>query len=145
MEDKPVLKNIETHPSWVRLEYLIDWYVDKSGSSKKWYKTLKLFQIILAIMIPVISHLEREFTKWIISISGALIAIFESIQYMNQYEVRWVTRRSTAERLKREKFLFLSAAGPYKGLGEDKGLVLLSERVEDIVSAEHISWINEKN
>ena len=96
-------------------------------------------------MIPVISHLERECTKWIISISGALIAIFESIQYMNQYEARWVTRRSTAERLKREKFLFLSAAGPYKGLGEDNCLLLLSERVEDLVSAEHISWINEKN
>jgi len=145
VEDIPVLKNIESHPAWMRLEDLIEWYVDKSGSSKRWYKVLKLFQIILAIMIPVISHLEMEFTKWIISISGALIAIFESIQYMNQYEVRWVARRSTAERLKREKFLFLSAAGPYKGLGEDKSLVLLAERVEDIVSAEHISWINEKS
>lgn len=145
MEDLPVLENIEMHPAWVRLEYLIEWYVDKCGSSKRWYKVLKLFQIILAIMIPVISHLEMVFTKWIISISGALIAIFESLQYMNQYEARWVTRRSTAERLKREKFLFLSAAGPYKGLGEDKSLVLLAERVEDLVSEEHRSWIDEKN
>lgn len=96
-------------------------------------------------MIPVISHLEMESAKWIIAIFGALIAIFESIQYINQYEFRWVTRHSMAEALKHEKFLFLSAAGPYKGLGEDKSLVLLAGRVEGIISSEKISWINEKN
>ena len=145
MENIPVLKNIEAHPAWLRLETLIAWYVYRSDFSKKWYKALKLFQITLATMIPVISHLEMESAKWIIAIFGALIAIFESIQYINQYEFRWVTRHSMAENLKHEKFLFLSAAGPYKGLGEDKSLVLLAERVEGIVSSEKISWINEKN
>jgi len=48
--------------------------------------------------------------------------------------------RSTAERLKHEKYLFLSAAGPYKGLSETDRLIALAERVEELVSAEHANW-----
>jgi hypothetical protein len=42
---------------------------------------------------------------------------------MNQYSTLWVTYRATAERLKHEKFLFLSAAGPYKGQPEPERLI----------------------
>ena len=145
MLEPPVLENIAAHPAWVRLEAQIVWYVDKSGYSKKWYKVLKFMQITLAISIPVISHVDMVVTKWIISIAGALIAIFESIQYMNQYEALWISHRSTAERLKREKFLFLSAAGPYKDLGEREGLTRLAEQVEECVSKEQANWINARN
>lgn len=62
---------------------------------------------------------------------------------MNQYSILWVTYRATAERLKHEKFLFLSAAGPYKGLAEPERLITLAERVEEHVSTEHANWINE--
>lgn len=145
VQEIPVLENIAEHPAWVRLESQIAWYVDKSRYNKKWYKVLKFFQITLAISIPVISHVEMAITKWIISTAGALIAILESIQYMNQYEALWVSHRSTAERLKREKFLFLSAAGPYQGLGEREGLKLLAVQVEEYVAIEQANWINERN
>lgn len=145
MQEIPVLENIAAHPAWVRLESQIVWYVEKSRYSKRNYKTLKLFQITLAISIPVISHVDMAMTKWIISIAGALIAIFESVQYMNQYEALWISHRATAERLKREKFLYLSAAGPYKNLGEREGLTRLAEQVEEYVSVEQTSWFNERN
>ena len=51
--------------------------------------------------------------------------------------------RATAERLKHEKFLFLSAAGPYRGLIVPDALILLAERVEEHVSTEHANWFNE--
>lgn len=145
MQEIVVFESIAAHPAWVRLESQIAWYVDKSGYSKKWYKVLKFFQITLAIGIPVISHVDMAITKWIISMAGALIAILESIQYMNQYEALWISHRSTAERLKSEKFLFLSAAGHYQGLGEKEGLIRLAERVEEHVSTEQINWINSRN
>jgi hypothetical protein len=144
MQEITVLENIAAHPAWVRLESQIAWYVEKSRFSKKWYKLLKISQITLAISIPVISHVDMAIAKWIISIAGALIAIFESVQYMNQYEALWVSHRSSAERLKREKFLFLSAAGPYKDLGEREGLTRLAEQVEEHVSIEQANWINER-
>ncbi|WP_081461255.1 DUF4231 domain-containing protein [Geobacter sulfurreducens] len=132
-----------THPAWLRLEDQLRWYDSKSVRCQKLYKRLKIVQIALAVLIPLISHLDPEFAKWGTSAAGALIAILEGVQHMNQYSTLWVTYRSTAERLKHEKYLFLSAAGPYKGLPEPERLVALAERVEEHVSTEHANWFNE--
>lgn len=132
-----------SHSAWLRLENQLDWYDGKSLHCQRWYKYLKILQITLAVGIPVASHMGPDTAKWATSIAGALIAILEGIQHMNQYSTLWVTYRSTAEYLKHEKFLFLSAAGQYKGLSDDDRLILLAERVEERASAEHANWFNE--
>jgi hypothetical protein len=134
---------VSGHPAWQRLEDQIRWYDSKSVRCQRWYKGLKLVQISLAVLIPLLSHLDPAFAKWATSIAGALIAVLEGVQHMNQYSTLWVTYRATAERLKHEKYLFLSAAGPYKGLAEPERLVALAERVEEHVSTEHANWFNE--
>jgi hypothetical protein len=100
-------------------------------------------QIFLAVLIPVATHFPSEYSKWTTAIAGSLIALLESIQHLNQYSTLWVMYRATAEFLKHEKFLFLSAAGPYKELSNDTKLVVLAERVEERVSTEHATWYNE--
>lgn len=141
---QPVVPDlVSNHPAWTRLEDQLCWYDSKSISCQKWYKILKFIQIFLAVLIPLISHLDPAFAKWCTSIAGSLIAILEGMQHMNQYSTLWVTYRSTAERLKHEKYLFLSAAGPYKGLPEPERLIALAERVEEHVSTEHANWFNE--
>lgn len=134
---------IAAHPAWARLEDQIDWYDYKSTHCQKWYKGLKFIQISLAVLIPLLSHLDPACAKWATSIAGVMIAVLEGIQHMNQYSMLWVTYRATAERLKHEKFLFLSAAGPYKGQTEPERLISLAERVEEHVSTEHANWFNE--
>lgn len=131
------------HPAWIRLEEQLCWYDSKSVGCQKWYKQLKIIQISLAVLIPLISHLDPAFAKWCTAAAGSLIAILEGVQHMNQYSTLWVTYRSTAERLKHEKYLFLSAAGPYKGLSDPERLIALAERVEEHVSTEHANWFNE--
>lgn len=132
----------ENHPAWLRLEDQLGWYDRKSKRAQRWYKWLKLVQVILAISIPIVSQIDNE-GKWLASIAGGLIAIIEAVQHMNQYSTLWITYRSTAERLKHDKFLFLSVAGPYRGLAEAERLVALAERVEEHVSTEHANWFNE--
>lgn len=136
-------ESVSMHPAWHRLEDQLQWYDNKSTQSQKWYKRLKLVQISLAVLIPVASHLEPTYAKWATSIAGALVAILEGVQHVNQYSTLWITYRATAEHLKHEKFLFLSAAGPYKGQGESERLIALAERVEEHVSTEHANWFNE--
>lgn len=131
------------HPAWLRLETQLQWYDNKSVHSQCWYKRIKLAQVALAVMIPVMSLLPADYGKWATAISGTTIALLEAVQQMNQYSTLWVTYRSTAERLKHEKFLFLSAAGPYRGLPEPERLIQLAERVEEHVSTEHANWFNE--
>jgi len=139
----PVPEWAASHPVWVRLEDQISWYDNKSTHCQNWYKRLKFIQISLAVLIPVLSQLEPEYAKWATSIAGVMIAVLEGMQHLNQYSTLWVTYRATAERLKHEKFLFLSAAGPYKGQAEPDRLIALAERVEEHVSAEHANWFNE--
>lgn len=135
--------SVAEHPAWHRLEDQLQWYDTKSTQCQRWYKRLKLVQISLAVLIPVLSHLDPMYAKWITSVAGALIAVLEGVQHMNQYSTLWVTYRATAERLKHEKFLFLSGAGPYKGQPEPERLIALAERVEEHVSTEHANWFNE--
>jgi hypothetical protein len=131
------------HPAWARLEDQLGWYDNKSIHCQNWYKRLKFIQISLAVLIPVLSHLDPACAKWATSIAGAMIAVLEGVQHMNQYSTLWFTYRATAERLKHEKFLFLSAAGPYKELTEQERLISLAEHVEEHVSTEHANWFNE--
>jgi hypothetical protein len=97
----------------------------------------------MAILIPAMSFLPGDCAKWTTAAAGSLIALLEAIQHLNQYSTLWVTYRSTAERLKHEKYLFLSAAGPYRDVPEGERLVQLAERVEEHVSTEHANWFNE--
>jgi len=135
---------VTRHPAWVRLEDQLDWYNSKSNTAQSRYKQLKTLQIALAVAIPVVAHFDTVLAPWITSSFGAVIATLEGIQHMNQYSTLWITYRATTEHLKHEKYLFLSLAGPYKGLEKsEERLILLAERVEEHVSAEHANWFHE--
>lgn len=82
---------VAEHPTWQRLEDQLQWYDTKSTQCQEWYKRLKLVQISLAVLIPVLSHLDPMYAKWVTSVAGALIAVLEGVQHMNQYSTLWVT------------------------------------------------------
>ena len=62
---------------------------------------------------------------------------------LKQYSGLWFSYRATAEKLKHEKYLFLSCAGVYHAEDISSRLRLLAERVEEHVSVEHANWFNE--
>lgn len=141
--EPPVAESVQSHPAWFRLVDQLNWYDRKSQSSQKWYKCLKIAQVASAVLIPATSLLPADSAKWAAAGLGVLIAVLEAVQQMNQYSTLWFSYRATAERLKHEKYLFLSVAGPYKGLTEAERLIALAERVEEHVSTEHANWFNE--
>jgi len=143
LSEPPVPESVLTHAAWFRLMDQLNWYDGKSQRCQRWYKGLKFVQIALAILIPLTSLLPAEYAKWAASVFGATIALLEAIQHMNQYSTLWFSYRATAERLKHEKYLFLSTAGPYRNMTESEKLVALAERVEEHVSTEHANWFNE--
>jgi len=78
------------------------------------------------------------------ALGGALIAVVEAItaaqSVLDPMGYLPLDRRA----LKHEKFLFLSGAGPYRGLAGDDRMKELAERVEEHVSTEHANWFNDK-
>ena len=141
IEEHILEENIESHPAWLRLEDQIGWYDSKSGWNQKLHKRLTIAQLLLAILIPPSALTDVVGSNYVAAIAGGLIALLEGIQHLYQFSTLWIEYRSTAEHLKHEKHLFLSAAGLYRDTEKDERLMLLAERVEEHVSAEHANWL----
>jgi Protein of unknown function (DUF4231) len=126
-------------PAQQRLEEQIRWYDTKSRLNQRWFKLLKICQIVTAAAIPVAAGDGAP--RWSIGAAGALIVVMEGLQQLQQYQQNWITYRSTCERLRHEKFLFAAHAGPYAGPNPE---ALLAERVESLVSQEHAAWVSHR-
>lgn len=124
-----------------RLESQIDWYDRKSGVAQRNYKYTKYFTIFASALIPIIAIVDFEVSKYSIAILGALIAIFEGINQVNQWQHNWITYRSTCEALRHEKYTFMERADPYDFQDSKDAKKLLVERVESLISTEHSKWI----
>jgi hypothetical protein len=127
-----------------RLDDQIGWYDNRSNRDQQFYKIMKITVIVTAALIPLLSGLQVPYIApmgvppWVLGILGALIAIVEGIQQLNQYHANWISYRSICEALKHEKFLYLAKAGPYAVAKDPRAL--LAERIEALVSQEHAKW-----
>ena len=128
-------------PAWERLESQIAWYDRKSTDNQRWFKRLKVLQIVTAAAIPVAAGASAP--SWLVGGAGALIVVLEGLQQLQQYQQNWTTYRSTCERLKHEKYLFLARAGSYRTAKRPESL--LAERVEGLVSQEHAAWVSQQD
>ena len=133
------------HPIQDRLEDQIGWYDRKSQTAQRCYKTLKLAQMIIAGLIPLVSIFpvpEPQF-KWVTAVLGLLVLIIEAVQQLNQDQQNWIAYRSACEALKHEKYLHLACAGPYADAeNSEKRLALLVDRIEGLISQEHAKWVS---
>lgn len=127
-------------PAWSRVQDQIAWYDTKSRLNQRWFKRLKVCQIVTAAAIPVAAGVSAP--VWLVGGGGAFIVVLEGLQQLQQYQQNWTTYRATCERLKHEKFLFMAHAGPY-GTAPDPD-ALLAERVESLVSQEHAAWASQR-
>ncbi len=123
------------HPAWGRLEDQLEWYERRSGAARRAFTWVKVAQLVIGAAVPVVAGTDGpgELTAAL----GAAVVVLEALQQLFQWQTNWVLYRSTAEALKHEKYLFLSAAGPY---AVDDRLRVLAERVEGLVSQEHAKW-----
>ncbi len=126
----------EADPTLERLEDQIIWYDRKSNYCQRVYKSLKVFEIVAAALVPLAAglHLPAAITGSL----GVLIAVLEGLLQLNQYHHNWIAYRSTCETLKHEKYLYLANAGPYSTA--TTAHALLAERIESLVSQEHAKW-----
>lgn len=126
--------------TWARLEEQIAWYDRKSGHAQRWFKGLKIAQIVTAAAIPVMAG--NSAPAWLVGGAGALIVVLEGLQQLQQYQQNWAAYRATCERLKHERFLFMAQAGPYATNPNPE--TMLAERVEGLVSQEHAAWVSQQ-
>jgi hypothetical protein len=66
-----------------------------------------------------------------------LIAATSALLALYRFQDNWLQYRSTAEQLKREKFLFLTKNQPY---GSEDAFHVLVDNVERILGVENSTW-----
>ncbi len=122
-----------------RLEDQIRWYSKKSQANQKYYKRLRLVEIVCASLIPFLAGIGNDlpYSKWIIGNLGVIIAISAGASSLYKFQENWTQYRTTAEALKQEKYLYLTEASPYH---EDNKFLQLVERVESLISSENTQW-----
>lgn len=128
-----------------RLEDQIGWYDRKSQTARRRYKILKLAQMIIAGLIPLVAvfPVPEPQSKWTTAVLGLLVLIIEAVQQLNQDQQNWIAYRSACEALKHEKFLHLASAGPYANAeNREKRHALLADRIEGLISQEHAKWVS---
>lgn len=123
-----------------RLEPQITWYDEKSKTNKNRYLACRAIEIISAAIIPFLAGFATD-GAWQISgaigFLGILVAISAGAVSLFQFQEHWIKYRTTAESLKKEKFLYLTHGEPYE---TENPLPMLVQRVETLVSQENTNW-----
>ena len=120
-----------------RLESQITWYDQKSTSNQRWFKRIKLAEIISASIIPF----AAPYVAAIAATLGVIVVVLEGTQHLYQFQQNWIAYRSTCEALTHEKYLFLAKVGAYEDMETELARKLLARRVEALVSTEHSRWL----
>jgi hypothetical protein len=123
-----------------RVDDQIDWMSAKAGRNQKWFRRLRLIELAAAASIPFGAGLIREpgdAFALSVGLLGVAVAVIAGVMSLFQFQETWVEYRQTAERLKREKYVFLTRTEPYDG--EDR-LHVFVQRVEAALSDERSSW-----
>src|SRR5260370_2737404 len=115
-----------------RLEDQIDWYDRKSRSNMRWFKRIKITEIVSAAIIPFLAASRAPHSAIETGVLGVLITVFEGLLQLNQFQENWIRYRSTCEALTHEKYIFLANAAPYSSV--EKPLALLADPVEALAS-----------
>jgi hypothetical protein len=126
-----------SNPTLKRLDEQIAWYDKKSSLNQRWFKSLKIAQVVAGALIPFTSSVGLP--SPVAGALGVLIVVFEGLQSLSQYQHNWISYRSTGEKLTHEKFLWLAKAGPYASAANPDAL--LAERIEALISSEAATWI----
>jgi hypothetical protein len=121
-----------------RLSEQVAWYDRRSTMNRRLYQAVKILIITSAATIPVLTTAGIPHGPQIAAGLGVLIAIFQGIQQLNQYQSNWANFRMTAEALKHEKAYYVAHAGPYAKA--DDRVALLTERMEDLIAKETEKW-----
>ena len=125
-----------------RLDDQIIWYDEKSKYNQRWFKALRLIEILFAAIIPFIAGVGSQllYYQLIIGILGVIIAVSAGLSSLYKFHENWIEYRTTTETLKHEKYLYLAKCSPYN---TEDAYCRLVQRIEGLISKENSQWSNQ--
>lgn len=122
-----------------RYENQINWYDSKSADNKKYYIYLQWGAIVISSLVPVLIAFLPIGFKWFTASIAAFLAVITAGLKTFKFQENWISFRTIAETLKKEKYYFDAELDDYEN-NSDKQAVFV-ERVESLISRENSLWI----
>ena len=122
-----------------RVDDQLNWYSRRARVNRRCFRWLRIIEIVFAASIPLFTSLlvrEPQMTI-VISAVGVLIVVISGVLGLYKFQENWIEYRMTAERLKHEKYMFLTRTSPYD---KERAFGILVERIEAELAKEGISW-----
>lgn len=117
-----------------RVKNQIKWYSDKSGWNQKYFKRLKITEIVCAVLIPFLAAYVNPFWTGLL---GAIVAVIAGVLSVYKFQDNWVKYRTTSETLKHHLHLFETSVEPYH---DENRFSKLVHNIEGMISKENSEW-----
>ncbi|MFM2158639.1 MAG: hypothetical protein RLZZ124_1113 [Cyanobacteriota bacterium] len=126
-----------------RFNEQLSWLSKASRSNKQAFLRLRLLEILLGSSITVFSPFAADLPlgSLLIALAGGGVVISGSVLALNRHQENWLRYRNLAEALKREKFLYLTAAPPYGD--QAKAFHRFVSRAEALMGQESAVWLSQ--
>lgn len=127
-----------------RVDDQIKWYDKKSIRYKKCHGFIIITSLITTSAGSLITILGLIFSNFNIlftiigAISGFSVSFMLALDKFKNFHEHFLMYRMTCEKLKQEKFLYLTKSGEYKNNSD--AFNLLVERIESIMATENQTW-----
>ena len=121
-----------------RYQSQIGWYSTKASSNKNWYVILQWGLIIASSLTPILILIEAT-DKIIPALVAVAVAIMASSLKTFKFQETWLSYRTIAESLKKEKHFYDAELYDYQEVDDKEALFV--ERVEALISRENTKWI----
>ncbi|MGY2116593.1 DUF4231 domain-containing protein [Nocardia gipuzkoensis] len=123
-------------PVLAHLDSQLSWYRSECAAAQRIYRLVKLGQIATGAFVPILAALSAP--PAVTAVTAAVVVIAEGAQQLFQWQARWLLYRSTAEALKRERFLYTTHTAPYH---TDSRSTTMAERLQALTSHENTQWL----
>jgi len=122
-----------------RLDQYQQWYDRKSVGAKSRNMTMRAASVVGAAIVPVIVNLKLPYDvgNYLATVISLAVVMLVSLESVYHFGDQWRNYRTTEQFLMREKTLFRTGDGPYRGLKKEAAFSLLVERREGQISAEN--------
>lgn len=119
-----------------------EYYDEKACTNKRNDRIFKISQIILSAILPVSITLfpvtSSQFWKYVVIAFSLLLLIIESLKSYLNYQKKWLSYRTTAEALRREKQRFDTKTGKYASASKPEEIFV--DEIMEIVEEENRNW-----
>ena len=116
----------------------VNWYDNKASQNKRYYQWFQWAAIIISASVPALV-VSIPAWKWITVTLSIILAIATAALKTFKFQENWISYRTIAETLKKEKHYYDAGAIEY-ATAEDKKQLFV-QRVEALISRENTLWM----